>query len=141
MWDLHAIQIETINHLKQSIEMNTSFDPLLETSEDSFSMQCAKTRYDSDTKSIGVKVSAQIGFDDDGEPISTAQYWMEIEIEGIFAIDEEKFPIDKLDVWATQNAPLTLYPFVRESAYSLTNRVLKDSAAILPLLTVPTIKV
>ncbi|HCG8028983.1 TPA: protein-export chaperone SecB [Vibrio parahaemolyticus] len=136
MWDLHAIQIDNINFIKTCIEKN----PLGEESDHNFSMQCARTEFSDEENTIGVKVTAKIGYDDDQEKIPDAEFWMEIIIEGIFTVDLSRFPRDKIDVWANQNAPLTLYPYVREAAYSLTSRVMKDAAAILPLLTVPTVR-
>ena len=104
-------------------------------------MHCARTEYNQENNKIGVKVSAFIGFDNEREKLQNTQFWMEVIIEGVFIVDETRFPIEKIHIWAEQNAPLILYPYVREAAFSLTSRVLKDSAALLPLLTVPTIKV
>ncbi|UFN71097.1 hypothetical protein LN249_19840 [Vibrio alginolyticus] len=136
MWDLHAIQIDTINFLKTNIERN----PNGSKGDNNFAMQCARTEFDSTDNTVGVKVSAFIGYDEDGLPLPEAEFWMEIVVEGIFEVDTERFPIDKINVWAQQNAPLILYPYVREAGYSLTSRILKDSTAILPLLTVSTVK-
>ncbi|MBY8156383.1 protein-export chaperone SecB [Vibrio fluvialis] len=136
MWDLHSIQLENINFLKTAIEVNKAGKE----SEPSFSMKCAHTEYDKDSQTIGVKVIAAVGYDDEGEKLPTAEFWMDVEVEGVFHVNAETFPVEKLHLWAKQNAPLILYPYVREAAYSLTSRTMKDSAAILPLLTVPTIK-
>lgn len=139
MWEKHAIQIETVNTLKLSIERNSDYADDHKT-ENNFMMHCATTDYDSDSKIIGVKLSVYIGYDEEKNKIQDSEFWLEVVLEGIFSVDEEKFPLDKIDIWAQQNAPLILYPYAREASFSLTNRVLEDSAAILPLLTVPTIK-
>lgn len=139
MWDKHAIQIETINTIKLSIEKNEDYTKPHESKND-FMMHCATTDYDQENKIICVKLSVFIGFDKDKNKIIDAEFWMEVVIEGIFSVDESSFPMDKINVWANQNAPLILYPYAREAAFSLTNRILDDSAAILPLLTLPTIK-
>jgi preprotein translocase subunit SecB len=139
MWDRHAIQVDTINYQTLSLEVNDEiFDP--EKNEcTTLSMQTAITDFDEEDNLICVKLRILNGYDDDVVRLADSDFWMDIVIEGVFKVDLDKFPKDKIVAWANSNAPLILYPYAREVAYSLTNRVFKDSAAMLPLLTLPTV--
>jgi len=41
---------------------------------------------------------------------------------GIFEVDEDKFPFKFIQNWAEKNAPLILYPYLREQVFSLSSR-------------------
>jgi preprotein translocase subunit SecB len=139
MWDKHAIQVETINYVTLSLDINTEiFDPEVSDSK-SFSMNVAVSEFDEEHNTIGVRLRIANGFNEDFTRLTTSDFWMDIVIEGVFKVDLDKFPKDKIENWANINAPLILYPYAREVAHSLTSRVFKDSAALLPLLTLPTV--
>ncbi|WP_421318579.1 protein-export chaperone SecB [Aeromonas veronii] len=148
MWERHAIQIENINYLISSIEVNTDLDYAninvdmltAENAENSFQMRSMRTEYDHESKHIAVKLEISIGYDENLQKIQTANFWLHVAVEGIFTVDEDKFPVNKIEHWAAHNAPLTLYPYAREVAYSLSSRVLKDGAVLFPLLTLPVVK-
>lgn len=149
MWERHAIQINNLNYLISSVEVNTELDYAnlnidtltAENTENSFKMRSMRTDYDPVTSTIAVKTEISIGYDDDLHKIESANFWLHVAVEGIFSVDEDKFPIEKIDHWAVHNAPLVLYPYAREVAYNLTIRVLKDGAVLLPLLSLPVVKV
>ena len=65
---------------------------------------------------------------------------MRVIIGGVFKVDETKFAKTHIEDWANRNAPIILYPYLREQAYALTIRC-GYPGLIIPLLTVPTIKV
>jgi preprotein translocase subunit SecB len=139
MWDLHAIQIETINYIKTYFEVNEEhFDPAVN-NNDKFTLETAHTEL-MDDNTVAVKIRVLSGFNEDGSKIEDADFWMEVVIEGFFKVDSDNFPLDKVNVWADRNGPLILYPYAREVVQSLTYRVFDNGVAILPLLTVPTIK-
>ena len=140
MWDIHAIQLVTINYQKLNLEVNNEvFDPQ-NYRNDSFSMQTGSSGFDPETNEIMVGLRILNGFDEEGNKDPECDFWMEIQLEGVFTVNPDEFSIEKIPSWAKGNAPLILYPYAREVAYSLTNRIFKDSAALLPLLTVPTVK-
>jgi preprotein translocase subunit SecB len=60
------------------------------------------------------------------------------EVMGEFHIDLSRFPIDKIQQWAKQNAPLVLLPFLREHLYALSQRSGFDPI-LLPMMMVPTL--
>jgi preprotein translocase subunit SecB len=63
-----------------------------------------------------------------------------VEILGRFSIDTKAFPVEHVPEWARTNAPIMLFPYLREHVYSLTLRA-GFKPAVLPLITVPTIRV
>ena len=71
---------------------------------------------------------------------SARVYHFLVRLVGTFAVDESNFPSTFVEDWAEKNAPLVLYPYVREHIYSLASRV-GISSLILPLLEIPTFKV
>jgi len=58
---------------------------------------------------------------------------------GEFAI-EDNFPRDKIELWASINAPFVIYPYMRERLYYITNQG-GYPPIMLPLLQIPTIKI
>lgn len=145
MWDPHSIQLLTVNYRKLSIEANPDYDSEVksetanEDEENSFLMRTANTEFDDDNNTIGVMVSILVGIDKEGEKIEDSEFWLEVELEGTFEVNKETFATDMIDSWASKNAPLTLYPYAREAAFSLTSRVMNKTAVVLPLLTVPVV--
>ena len=65
---------------------------------------------------------------------------MRVRIVGHFAVDKAKFPMDRLEEWSRYNAPMILYPFLREQVYSLTARC-AVRPLILPLVYLPTMNI
>ena len=146
MYDKHPIQLVNVSYKKLSIEINQSkSNDNQEESSHLFKMRFAHSDYDHSQHIIGVKLNISIGYEYDeiSQPLkmTDSEYWLEVTVGGIFKVDENSFPIDKIETWANSNAPLVLYSYAREAAYSLTNRINKDATAILPLLSVPTFKI
>ncbi len=73
---------------------------------------------------------------DDG---AKAPFVLKVELIGLFTVDPERFPIEHVDQWARTNAPLVLYPYLREQVYGLTSRA-GFNATLLPLLEIPTFR-
>ncbi|VGM95237.1 Uncharacterised protein [uncultured Avibacterium sp.] len=149
MYEKHPIQLVSVSYHKLSIELNQkqqeNLTSEIDENSNSFQMRFAHSEYDKEMKSIGVKLNISIGYEYDGvstpQKISNCDFYLEVTVEGIFLVDESLFPIDKIESWASSNAPLVLYSYAREAAFSLTNRLDKNSAAILPLLSVPTFRI
>ncbi len=136
-YNLHPIQLEKIEVLQLSIKVKDS-SPEVEGKDSldsgDFGLYHAHSDYDTNHKLIAVKAGISIK-DEDSFP-----FLLETEIMGIFSVDDENFPMDKLEHWARTNAPLTLYPYLREHVYGLTSRAGFDGGVILPLFAVPTLK-
>ena len=56
-----------------------------------------------------------------------------------FKVDVAKFSVEQLPSWAKVNAPMILFPFLREQVYALTARC-GYNPIILPMIHVPTIR-
>ena len=93
------------------------------------------SEYDQDEKEIGVSAKIESGFDDE----ESQPYSIRIEIVGSFRVDEDRFDVGDLEDWARRNAPLILFPYLREHAYALSSRCGFDPL-ILPLMEVPTFR-
>lgn len=145
MWDSHSIQLLTVNYRKLSVEANPSYDSESkakspkEEEENSFLMRTANTEFNDDNNTVGVMVSILVGIDKEGNNLEDSEFWLEVVMEGIFEVDTETFDPKMIDSWASKNAPLTLYPYAREAAFSLTSRMMNNTAVVLPLLTVPVV--
>ena len=71
---------------------------------------------------------------------SESPYRLIIELVGLFHVDEDSFPVNKIEHFARNNAPLLLSPYLRESAYSLTTKC-GFTPFILPLYEVPQFRI
>ncbi len=133
----HAIQLEALKVLELSIKANPNMeDPHGQMiSETDFTMETGYSEYHKDNHKIGVRISAKVGEGQDIFPFS-----LRVELIGIFDVDESRFPIMHIEHWAKTNAPLVLYPYLREQVYGLTNRA-GFSGMLLPLFEIPTFKV
>lgn len=137
-YKLHAIQIVGIKVLELSIivnpEVNISTSPTKFEDAGSFTWGIGYGKYDTENQQIFVKAIIEIG-EEEGSP-----FRLKIAVVGTFKVDEARFPINKLNHWAEHNAPLILYPYLRELAYSLTTRA-GFPGVMLPLLQIPTFKI
>lgn len=130
----HAIQLIELRVAELAFKVNLSApkDSALE----EFSIATAHSDYDAEKHQIRVKMRVVSGDDDDEDSILN----LKVELLGVFEIDEKEFPVDKVIHWAEHNAPLVLYPYVRENVYSLTSRA-GFTEALLPLIEIPTFRV
>ncbi|NGZ14973.1 hypothetical protein HGG78_14640 [Vibrio aestuarianus] len=143
-FNYHPIQLRDIKVLKLSISDNPKFDKEIENEDFSdFGFYHMHSDYDPETKVFAVRVRAVIGQDPDcmskeesdlQSPISP--FDLDVELVGFFQVDESGFDIKHIDSFAERNAPLIVYPYLREHVYSLTTRAGYDSA-LLPLFEVP----
>jgi len=133
----HAIQLDGLKVFELSIKANPNMeDPHSQKiGETDFSMVTGHSEYYKEEHKIGVKISVEIGIDQDTSPFS-----LRVELMGIFDVDESRFPIMHIEHWAKTNAPLVLYPYLREHVYGLTTRA-GFSGMLLPLFEIPTFKV
>lgn len=133
-YQYHPIQLRAIKVLELSLVVNPEVnqDALPET--DSFRFYHASSDYDMEDSTIAVKAGVVIEEDD------SSPFELKIEIVGIFEVDKDSFPLEKIDDFASKNAPLLLYPYLREHVYSITSRADYPSV-VLPLFVVPPFKI
>jgi preprotein translocase subunit SecB len=131
---LHDIRLNDVKVLELFVRSNERPTPTVGAKPEQFSFHSEHSPYDLERKSIRVWTTAEIGM---GKSPATP-FSMRIQIIGFFSVDEEKFDIGLLDHWAERNAPMILYPFVREHAYALSARC-GFQPVILPLMVLPTL--
>lgn len=148
-YQLHPAQLKTLQVLKLGIEVHK---PELALHEDfelgEFSIENGRSEFDPESSTINVRMRIRAGryaIDEDAPSAKDEEFREQpvsfvVEVGGIFNVDISTFPQDKVHHWAETNAPLILYPYVREQVYGLSSRV-GIKQIILPLLEVPTIKV
>jgi preprotein translocase subunit SecB len=134
---LHPIQLISINidELFIKVKKHPQSEDLTLGSEE-FKLRTGRSKYDEENHIIQVGVKLEIG----GEEDQKSPFDLRIAISGVFQVDETKFEKAHLDDWAKQNAPIILYPYLREQAYALTARC-GFPGIILPLLQVPTFQI
>lgn len=127
------VQVEELNiivHDRVSF-LNTDYPK-------TFDYSVSRTNFDDQNNLIAVKVDLEIKPEDEG--IIDRPFSLKVSVSAQFSVDVTKFPIDKIYIWAENNAPIVILPYVREHVYMLTMRSGFDPV-ILPLVEVPTIKV
>jgi len=131
--DKYPIQLQAIKVLELSLVVNSDSetDDLPETGD--FKISHGHSEYDAEDRDIAVSMKFEIEEDDDNYP-----FHMSVRILGIFSVGDG-FPIEHIEKWARGNAPLIIYPYLREHVYSLTIRA-GYQGMILPLFTLPTFK-
>ncbi|MEW8292222.1 MAG: protein-export chaperone SecB [Candidatus Thiodiazotropha endolucinida] len=131
----HAIQLELLKVLQLHIETKRADPGDQEEYAKGFTLTAGCGEFNEENKTINVRISASI----DSEK-ADAPFDLLVELLGIFSVDDSRFPLAYIEDWAKRNAPLILYPYVREHVFGLTTRAGFDSV-ILPLLEVPTYKI
>lgn len=106
----------------------------------------APGKYEEENKTRRVTLLAKLGEEIDPDRVTDhikaggAPFALRVRLVGEFQFDESRFPMEKIDQWSEQNAPIILFPYMREQIFSLTARS-GFRPLILPLVQVPTIKV
>lgn len=132
----HAIQLRKLRVVELSIKTRFGQDSnnTNPVSPNNFLLSSGHGKYDDESRIIAVNISAKIGQNEENFP-----YELSAELLGIFEVDPERFPLVHIEDWAKRNAPLILYPYLREHVYGLTARA-EVGAVLLPLFEIPTFK-
>ena len=134
---IYPIQLISLNVLELYIKVKKPIGSEdLQLDEADFSIHTGHSDYDEKRHTIEIAVRLEIG-EEEG---TKSPFRMTIVLGGVFIVDETEFPMEHIIDWAKQNAPIILYPYLREQAFSLTARC-GFPGIILPLLTVPTFKI
>lgn len=133
---LRAIQLVSVETRELYIRLNGPIEKDLASLDmKEIKLGSAHTIFDQETKTIHVGLRLSLGMEE--KPVTPVS--MRIEVLGTFTVDTEKFPAEQINDWADKNAPIILYPFVREHGFGLTSRC-GMPPIILPLLQVPTLQ-
>lgn len=134
---LHPIQLKGIRIHELYVKAYANF---LEEEDKAFQLGVGFSEFDVENSTIDVGVFVVIGnpIDREDTPRNYSKLDLKVHLFGRFQVDRYQFPLDKLDIWAERNAPLILYPYLRQYVHTLSSYVLPE-AIILPLMEVPTI--
>lgn len=136
---LHPIQLISLNIEELSIKVKAPPQSVdLSSGSEEFNLRTGRSEYDEKNHIIQVGVKLEIG-GKGGKDGKETPFELRIIISGVFKVDETKFAKTNIDDWAKRNAPIILYPYLREQAFALTARC-GFPGLILPLLEVPTFK-
>ncbi len=132
---LHAMQLEAVSTKELFICINGPVDnAILSACVDNIQLDSAHGDFNKEDGTINVGLRLMLGMDENGDfPIS-----IKIEIVGSFTVDTERFDEGNIESWADRNAPMVLYPFIREHWCGLTTRC-GLPPIMLPLIQVPTL--
>ena len=131
-YENHPIQLIALKVLELSIKVISEHEQQKLPDVENFSLFHGHSEYDQDDKAIAVKIGVEMG-----KEIEDVPFELKVELLGVFKVNDEKFPIKFVHNWAKQNAPLILYPYLREQVFSLTSRA-GFEGTLLPLFQVPT---
>lgn len=135
---LHAIQLIDIKVRRLHLDILTPITEDIDVDVTQFTFTHGHTPYDPENNVFIVMASVEIGIDED-DKISdddSTQIAMRVDVAGFFKVDESRFPVDQVEDFARRNAPLIIYPFLREHTYGLLNRA-GINGIVLPLFQVP----
>lgn len=130
----HAIQLRDLKVLTLSLKINPEKEQDKLPEFGSFRLYHGYSEFDDESQQIAVKIGIEIDSNQDDSPFD-----LEVELLGVFNVDLERFKEEFIEDWASKNAPLILYPYLREQVHGLTNRA-GFEGLLLPLFEVPTFK-
>jgi len=125
----HPIQLRKI----EVLELNFSkySDDVEEKDRSHFNFMHAHSALDQETNFFNVKVRAEVY-----PPDLEEEYKIVVEIAGAFEVNLESFDVEHVDSFAEKNAPLILYPFLREQVFGVAARA-GVTTPTLPLFQIP----
>ncbi|WP_404407368.1 protein-export chaperone SecB [Pseudidiomarina marina] len=138
---IHPIQLIDVKVRRLHVDLLRPVTENVEVDIKNFTFSHSHSKYNEETKTFIVMASAEIGIDDNGEIIESEDniVAMRVDIAGFFKVDEEKFPKQHVETFAERNAPLIVYPFLREQTYGLLSKA-GINGVVLPLFHIQPIK-
>ncbi|MEN8220948.1 MAG: hypothetical protein ABFS56_32265 [Pseudomonadota bacterium] len=131
-YENHPIQLRAVKVLELSIKVipeQSQLEPKLE----KFSLFHGHSEYAPKDKTIAVRIGVKMG-----QEVKEVPFELRVEILGVFEVDEDKFPLKFVHNWAEKNAPLILYPYLREHVDNAPRSRAGFRGTLLPLFQVPT---
>lgn len=142
---LHPVQLKALQVLRLNIEVH---DPVRALSDDyslvEYSLETGRSDFDESDNTFQVMMRIRAGrlaVDEQAPAEKNALFAAEpvsflVEVGGVFEVDISTFPQRHIHRFAEENAPLIIYPYVREQVYGLSTRV-GIKHMLLPLFEVP----
>lgn len=131
----HAIQLRKLKVMELFLRIDTEKNQDKLPDSGAFNFYHGYSPFDEKENIIAIKVGISIDSKIDDTPFD-----LRVELVGFFEVDLENFSKEDIPKWATRNAPLILYPYLREQSYSLTNRAGYEGF-LLPLFEIPVFKI
>ena len=115
---LHPIQLISLNVLELYIKVHQPPESAdLKLDEKGFSLRSGRSEYDEENHIIQIGVKLEIGEEKEDQK---NPFTMRVVLAGVFKVDETKFSKTHIQDWAKRNAPIILYPYLREQVFALT---------------------
>jgi hypothetical protein len=109
-----------------------------------FDLDVGHSDYFPDEKRIQISTRVRIGTPEpevDAEGgIKGNPFFLNVELVGMFEVDDSQFQAERIYEWATTNAMYIMYPYLREHVFALTSRA-GFTPLLMPLVEVPLFKV
>jgi len=137
----HAIQLQTVRVMETTLIVYQSDKALASNQEANFKFQVSVNQFDADKRTIVVRIRGEVGSEKTAqEAIPESPFYIRVALAGKFSVDIDNFPVNEVENWGKMNAPIILYPFLREHIYGLASRAgIKE--VIIPMLTLPMYKI
>lgn len=137
----HAIQLEGILVRELFIRVHPNNTYRNNEEKGHFQLETGHFNFDKEISEIDVGITIKIGKPDipEGNENDT-EFDLKVHLLAKFSVDQSQFPIEKIEHWAENNAPLILYPYIREHVHSLSIRA-GIRPILLPLMEVPTLRI
>jgi preprotein translocase subunit SecB len=141
---LHPIQLNFVAVRELFIETFYHSSPAFIFEPESGNLLTESGEFDPSRNIVQVGLYYTIGIDhtpteEEAEELRNASkmpYRLRVHLIGEFQIDTDRFPIDKIGLWAKANAPALLFPYLREQVSALTVRC-GLPPLILPMIVLP----
>ena len=135
----HPIQLEHIglSNIEFTGYRNGSPDDVIKGSN--VEVKFSYAPYDNENKSLMIIGEATVGRmleEFTAESIEENPFYLRVRLHGFFSVDDQKFDITYANTFAGKNAPILIYPYLREHVYSLAIRCGFPNVN-LPLVVVP----
>ena len=106
-----------------------------------FKLSIGHSEFDRELGEMDVGIVVNIGNPSDHESDEKkSEFDLKVHLLAKFSVDQSRFPIELIDHWAENNAPLVLYPYIREHVHALSIRA-GIKPILLPLMEVPTLRI
>ncbi len=136
----HAIQLEGIAVKELFIRIN-SYEQNDNEIDRNFKLGIGHSEFDGKIGEIDVGIIVKIGNPDDHEgDEKKSEFDLKVHLLAKFSVDQSRFPIGQIAHWTENNAPLVLYPYIREHVHALSVRA-GVKPILLPLMEVPTLRI
>jgi len=116
----HPINIDDVFVKDLHIEGLIHPSEVKDEQEIDYSIKIGHTDYSTEEKFIVVGLILEVA--ENEKEKYHPPYNLKVEIVAKFNVDEDRFPVEQINDWAGRNAPMILYPYLREHVYALTLR-------------------